>query len=395
MFGEHPSLNSDYDIHEHRDTHFWPPIDQFDFMAALEHAPEDLWPAEADTLFEQLAEVYRGHTFRIFPNAVLNSVPDLTERVHRIVESDPTGRHFMRLDAEQAKLFWSQPRSFVGWVHVPPTDVKDANRIAGRAVHWAAGFAFTRMRRRIRWDPFPLRSCTLCGERMRHPVDLSFTGFAAPGRWCGCCAGSTVGLPTPEEAAAALNAYVKATGVIPVNMRMIGHIPHDRPGMVRDVMAATSTTIPTEYVLRRVGLWPWGRALVAAGVIDEFVKTKRGHQSEASDGYWCRSIFERQIDDYLTSHAISHEHEPKWPLHPELNPRGAKRADWRLPDGTMVEAAGMLDDPGYAAKINLKRALAAALDLPLLVITPEMVLTLDQVFAAWLPQGTHGSESRR
>jgi hypothetical protein len=96
------------------------------------------------------------------------------------------------------------------------------------------------------------------------------------------------------------------------------------------------------------------------------------------------SIFERQVDDFLTKHGIDHEHEPRWPKHPELNPRGAKRADWRLPDGTMVEAAGMLADPKYAAKIQEKRMLASALGIKLLLLLPEETLTLDKAFGPWL-----------
>jgi hypothetical protein len=101
---------------------------------------------------------------------------------------------------------------------------------------------------------------------------------------------------------------------------------------------------------------------------------------EAKDGHWCLSIFERQVDDFLTNHGIDHEHEPKWPLHPEFNPRGVNRADWRLPDGTMGEAAGMMDDPKYAGKMEQKRAWANALGIDLLVLMPEKALILDQVF---------------
>jgi hypothetical protein len=131
----------------------------------------------------------------------------------------------------------------------------------------------------------------------------------------------------------ALQAYVAATGVVPVNLEMIRYIPNDRPGPVRDVMAAVRTTVHHQGKLSEIGLWPWGKALVAAGVVDEFVQTKRGLLSEAKDGHWCLSVFERQVDDFLTNHGVDHEHEPRWPMHPELNPRGLMRADWRLPDG--------------------------------------------------------------
>jgi hypothetical protein len=165
---------------------------------------------------------------------------------------------------------------------------------------------------------------------------------------------------------------------------MVQFIPNNRPGQVRDVMAATRTTVQGQGWLQQVGLWPWGKALVAAGVVDGFVQTARGLQSESKDGHWCKSLFERQVDDFLTSRGIPHEHEPRWPKHPEFNSRGLKRADWRLPDGTMVEAAGMMDDPSYAAKMEQKLALADALSVPLLVLTPDMVLQLEQAFEHWL-----------
>ena len=53
-------------------------------------------------------------------------------------------------------------------------------------------------------------------------------------------------------------------------------------------------------------------------------------------------------------------------------------ADWRLADGTMVEAAGMLADPIYAGKIRQKRAMAEAQGIRLVVLTPERLLHLDQ-----------------
>ncbi|MGE2715142.1 hypothetical protein ACQI4L_13870 [Mycolicibacterium litorale] len=379
--------DSSFEIHEQPDSVFYPPLNQFDFSAALEYAPSDLWPPEADLIFEKLAEVYRGYAIRHFPDEIAGAIPGLAARVHRIVESDRTGRRFMRLDAEEAARYWSDARDFPWLPHLTPGAYdKQAGKRVSLALRWAAGYAFTRTRRHIRWDPFPLRRCTLCGTEMVHLREIAAFGSDAPGRWCMSCIGGTEGFPTKDEAAGALSAFIEATGVIPSNMGTICRIPHDKPGMVRDVMAATRTTIPNEHVLRQVGLWPWNRALVAAGVVGEFVKTPRGYQSEASDGYWCRSIFERQVDDFLTNHRIGHEHEPKWPLHPELNPNGNKRADWQLPDGTMVEAAGMLDDPAYAAKFDTKRALAAQLGVPLLVVTPDMLLTLEKVFKPWMPQ---------
>jgi hypothetical protein len=345
-----------------------------------------VWPAEADDLFERLADEYRGYAPNVWPLVVLDVVPNLVGVVRNIVESDSTGRYFMHYDAQKARSHWAKPPRMPMWIPVPPPS-STVEAQARLAVVWSAAFAFTRIRRQIRWEPFPLRKCTLCGTQMRHSSDQSFVrgdrnGLEAPPRWCRSCAGRTIGQVTAEEVKAALQAYVAATGVIPSNQEMIYYIRNDRPGAVRDVMAAVRTTLRGSS--SEIGLWPWGKALVAAGVVGEFVQTKRGLQSEAKDGHWCRSIFERQIDDFLTNHGIDHEHEPRWPVHSEFNPSGLMRADWRLPDGTMVEAAGMLGDPKYAARFERKQALANALDIKLLVLTPEKTLTLDQVFKPWL-----------
>jgi hypothetical protein len=79
---------------------------------------------------------------------------------------------------------------------------------------------------------------------------------------------------------------------------------------------------------------------------------------------------ERTIDDFFTVNGIEHEPEPNWPVHVEHNPNGRKRADWKLADGTMVEAAGLLSDVGYAARIEIKRQLARELAIPLIVLEP-------------------------
>jgi hypothetical protein len=383
---EEDAWDSDCEVHEQPNTFFWPPVDQYDFVAAFEHAPEGVWPAEADDLFERLADEYRGYAPNVFAWAVLDVIPNLVEIVREILETDSTGRYFMHYDAQKARSYWANPPRIPMWIPVLPTSSTVEARLAA---HWSAGFVFTRMRRRIRWERFPLRNCTLCGTRMRHSKDQSFVrdyryGLEAPPRWCQSCTGRTVGRVCAKEIEFALQAYVAATGVVPVNLEMIRYIPNNRPGQVRDVMAAVRTTVYHQGKLSEIGLWPWGKAVVAAGVVDEFVQTKRGLQSEAKDGHWCLSVFERQVDDFLTNHGIDHEHEPRWPVHPEFNPRGLMRADWRLPDGTMVEAAGMLGVPRYAAKIEQKRALANALNLKLVVITPEQTLKLDEVFKPWL-----------
>lgn len=92
---------------------------------------------------------------------------------------------------------------------------------------------------------------------------------------------------------------------------------------------------------------------------------------------------ERTVDDFFTTNNIWHEPEPLWPTHPVYNRNGLKRADWILEDGTHVEAAGMMADVGYAERMRSKRALAHDLSIPLVVLEPRDLLTLDLVFSRW------------
>ena len=70
-----------------------------------------------------------------------------------------------------------------------------------------------------------------------------------------------------------------------------------------------------------------------------------------------RVALERQIDDFFFEHGIAHHPEPHYPYDPDINPDGY-RADWRLADGTYVEALGFTANPVYMAKAQRKIALA-------------------------------------
>jgi hypothetical protein len=37
----------------------------------------------------------------------------------------------------------------------------------------------------------------------------------------------------------------------------------------------------------------------------------------------CRSLLEKSVDDWLAQHGVAHKCEPRYPRHPELNPRGS------------------------------------------------------------------------
>lgn len=128
----------------------------------------------------------------------------------------------------------------------------------------------------------------------------------------------------------------------------------------------------------------WLRWLELAGVLESGWRRSRGIISTANDGHQCRSMFERHVDDFFSRNDIPHECEPTWPYHARFNSSGRRRADWLLPGGTLVEAAGMMSRPEYADKMAAKVSLAEDLGVHLIVIEPSDIGRLDEVFSAWL-----------
>ncbi|WP_284117698.1 hypothetical protein [Streptomyces fragilis] len=133
----------------------------------------------------------------------------------------------------------------------------------------------------------------------------------------------------------------------------------------------------------------WTEWLAYAGLLTDGLRTSMGTATTATDGHPCRSLFERHVDDFLHHWGVAHEPEPSYPRHPELNTTGL-RADWRLADGTFVEALGLMTKKAYAAKVARKRELARHHGLRLVTITVEDLNRLPEVFADWIPKGSTG-----
>jgi len=122
----------------------------------------------------------------------------------------------------------------------------------------------------------------------------------------------------------------------------------------------------------------WLQALILAGILEG--GTQRGvfgTRCIAADGHECLSLAERMVDDWLSAHNIPHEIEPHYPQHFPLNPARAMRADWDV-GGVFIEYTGLMQDPEYAARIESKRQLAAVSGIPLIIIGPEDLLSLDE-----------------
>lgn len=128
----------------------------------------------------------------------------------------------------------------------------------------------------------------------------------------------------------------------------------------------------------------WTDWLAAAGLLTEGIRRNRGITAVAKDGHLCRSLLERQIDDFLYDHSIDHEIEPDYPYDPDDNTTGY-RADWKLPDGTFVEALGFTLNATYMAKAERKLQLAQRLGIPVVTVTHADLTRLSDIFAPWIP----------
>ncbi|MEU7135745.1 hypothetical protein [Streptomyces sp. NPDC046261] len=129
----------------------------------------------------------------------------------------------------------------------------------------------------------------------------------------------------------------------------------------------------------------WTEWLGYAGLLTGGVRTSMGTATTATDGHLCRSLFERHVDDFFHHWGVAHEPEPAYPRHPELNTTGL-RADWRLADGTFVEALGLMTKEAYAAKVTRKRELARHHGLRLVTVMAEDLDRLPELFGEWLPK---------
>jgi hypothetical protein len=108
----------------------------------------------------------------------------------------------------------------------------------------------------------------------------------------------------------------------------------------------------------------WLRLLIEAGVLEDGTrKTSRGIQTLAKDGHVCFSLGEKTIDDWLHTHDVHHEKEPKYP---DSN----FRADFKVGEA-FVEYFGLAGDPEYDKKIGEKTRFCLKYGIQLISILPK------------------------
>jgi len=112
----------------------------------------------------------------------------------------------------------------------------------------------------------------------------------------------------------------------------------------------------------------WLNALIQAGVLEDGTrKTPRGTQTIAKDGHVCLSLGEKTIDDFLYTHGIRHEKEPRYP-------EGRFRGDFKV--GTVfIEYFGLVGNPDYEAKIKEKNRICREHSITLVAIYPNDLIS--------------------
>jgi hypothetical protein len=229
----------------------------------------------------------------------------------------------------------------------------------------------------------PPRRCRVCQEDVEpamlpaRPVALLHSVD-----YCASCASAaaygTYECP-PEAWGSAISWLASVQGWAPPLSWPQTLIPETLDKRTRDQQVLARMVMPYQYWVDQT---TWNRRLADAGLVRPHTRASRGVPATATDGHPCRSLFECAIDNYMSAAGIRHEIEPPYPYHRALHPSGGWRADWQLEDGTLVEAAGMMQDDVYAAKMAAKSRLCEAMGLRLVIIVPNDLPRLRELFGA-------------
>lgn len=238
-------------------------------------------------------------------------------------------------------------------------------------------------------------ACRLCGRgALQFVADVS----REPLTYCQEClrnAASGVSVPERERGARERKAAASA-------LRLMGQYEFGGVPMLQSQLDAlhidpsspmTANEIDRLLLLRFAvprRQYPWTYLLEEAGFNEDGLRTSRGTLIRARDGHRCLSLAEKTVCDFLHQHDIAHEREPHYPVDPDFNAHGLRRADWQLDDGTLVEFWGLPNQPAYAAKMQAKRQLAVRHRLALVELDAGDLNRLPERFGPWLPESSLG-----
>jgi hypothetical protein len=317
---------------------------------------EKLWTAEGDQIADQLADRYAFGWPYLIARSLATSAPHTCKALMKLATSE------------------DRPNS-----NLPD----DPEFMFDHIAMWGS---FHAVRKRRPWPEPSTVTCPICDRKFWNGYITHWMyRYYGPARYCNdCCSSAHTGHTrdlSEQEVIKALTDLAAAFDAIPGSSFAFYALPPDAPDEKRDQWMRALTVMPAEHRIKEtLGCKDWLGVLKVAGLVTDGWKTKRGVMCHAADGHLCRSLLERTIDDWLTSHGIEHEHEPHWPYDPVLNRNRMRRADWLLPDGSFVECAGLMSRPEYALKMAEKRELARLAGITLHMIEPEDMLRLEKIF---------------
>lgn len=226
-------------------------------------------------------------------------------------------------------------------------------------------------------------TCVLCNNRFR-VIDLpDWIYFGSNGFQYCCFQCQILETPRKNELNRLLPTFVEACGFIPnsdanpINYSFTSRLKSDQ---WTKVILACAKMGGIEHVKKKFG--SWFKALAETGALpDGVLATARGIRCLAQDGHTCHSLDEQRIDNWLTANGLDHEREPYYPTHPSLNPKGRRRADWKVGE-TFIEYFGLIGDPNYEKKMDEKIMLALFSGTDLVAIYPADIENLDQKLVA-------------
>ena len=356
---------------------------------------EALWPADGDRWVDALIEDYGALWPWLIGRVLKARAPGLETELERLYEAKVIGRPppgaYAETRTDGSMLGIILGLDDQGSLIAKGTGARTEPRHWGnvrrdRAIVIATALMhgpFERARARRTWPPAPSYPCPqICGAHQDAgylaPWMLEALG---PPRYCLDCnirirTGRVV--RSQAEAASGVRRLAAALERIPGQTIHYEPINAYAPAK-RDEIAAALIVAPDPVWAQKAVKGKWLDVLKSAGLIEDGWRSSRGTYCSVADGHPCRSIAERSVDDWLSAHGVTHEPEPRYP-------GSSRRADWRLPDGTLVEYAGLLGDEGYAAKMVEKRRIALEAGVRLIVLVPEDLRDLGQRLGPWAVQ---------
>ncbi len=329
--------------------------------SSTQDAFDEAWSDEGRQVMSRVVDRYRWKWNEALETIVRREHPHLWERIERLA---------LRTD------FWPEGRD-APTRRLPFIDRKLSIGMDQRCSETVLVGAFRSYRCRSS-IPEPSRTptaCVLCGEGFlevsAHRVFHKLFGSI---RYCIECSWMAYNGLSPladkGTIAESLQRLAELHDWIPGSRFRSVNLSLDLDDSVRDGIAAELVILPEISTIREVFDRTWPGVLQEVGLIGETWRPSFGTYCVADDGHQCRSLFEKQIDDWMHANGVEHEVEPLWPWHNGLNPDQGMRADWSLRDGTYVEAAGMMSNRAYRTKMERKVELAEATGLRLIVIEP-------------------------